>query len=216
MENYSIRNGEFFYSREDISTYFFPKKDNFIHLFPKQWPIRRSLSRKMYLELPFPLVFNAFIFNILNPEEVQNGGKPHLEEIGPYVFQWVKINSSVEIQSRKVHFFHNFFFRDYFSQYVLKHDAIDDKKNDTLTFTLKKTWMFKPDLSNGLTGDEIVTILHPGIKCLRVLGVLLIALAMILCTLINWFNDDLLSNKRYGLNYKCQSKAVTADGIGCN
>lgn len=62
-----------------------------------------------------------------------------------------------------------FFYCDNFSQYVLKHDAIDDKENDTLTFTLKKTWIFKPELSNGLTGDEMVTILHPGIKCLKVL-----------------------------------------------
>lgn len=50
----------------------------------------------------------------------------------------------------------------YISEYILKHDTVDDVENDTLTYTLKKTWIFKPELSNGLTGDENVTILHPG------------------------------------------------------
>lgn len=50
------------------------------------------------------------------------------------------------------------------SEYILKHDTVDDEENDTLTYTLKKTWIFKPELSNGLTGDENVTIIHPGIN----------------------------------------------------
>lgn len=50
------------------------------------------------------------------------------------------------------------------SEYIVKHDTVDDEENDTLTYTLKKTWIFKPELSNGLTGDEIITILHPGKK----------------------------------------------------
>lgn len=31
-----------------------------------------------------------------------------------------------------------------------------------MTFTLYKKYIFRPDLSNNLTGDEIVTTLHPG------------------------------------------------------
>lgn len=49
------------------------------------------------------------------------------------------------------------------SEYISKYDTIDSDENDTLTFTLKKTWIFKPKLSGGLSGDEIVTTLHPGI-----------------------------------------------------
>lgn len=48
------------------------------------------------------------------------------------------------------------------SEYIHKYDTTDDKAEDTLEFTLKKTWHFQPQLSNGLTGDEIVTTLHPG------------------------------------------------------
>lgn len=46
---------------------------------------------------------------------------------------------------------------------VLKHETVDDDENDTLEFTLKKTWKFQPKLSNGLNGNEVVTTLHPGI-----------------------------------------------------
>lgn len=45
-----------------------------------------SISRGMFLNLPFPLEFHCHIFNISNPNEVQNGEKPELEDIGPYVF----------------------------------------------------------------------------------------------------------------------------------
>lgn len=48
---------------------------------------RHGLERKIYENLPFPLTFKVYIFNILNKNEVQNGGKPHFQEIGPYVFE---------------------------------------------------------------------------------------------------------------------------------
>lgn len=47
---------------------------------------------------------------------------------------------------------------------VLKHETVDDDESDTLEFTLKKAWKFRPKLSNGLNGNEIVTTLHPGIE----------------------------------------------------
>ena len=52
----------------------------------------------------------------------------------------------------------------HFREEVLKHETVDDDENDTLEFTLKKTWKFQPKLSNGLNGNEIVTTLHPGIE----------------------------------------------------
>lgn len=45
--------------------------------------------RDMYDALPFPLIFKVYFFNVLNPDDVMSGGKPQLEEIGPYVFQLV-------------------------------------------------------------------------------------------------------------------------------
>lgn len=43
--------------------------------------------REMYDALPFPLIFKIYLFNVLNPDDVMNGGKPKLEEVGPYVFE---------------------------------------------------------------------------------------------------------------------------------
>lgn len=46
-----------------------------------------SSTRDMYLNIPFPLTFNVYLFNITNPEEVQKGEMPILHEVGPYVFE---------------------------------------------------------------------------------------------------------------------------------
>lgn len=40
-------------------------------------------------------------------------------------------------------------------------DLEDDVKEDTLTYKMKNTFIFRPDLSNGLTGNEIITTVHP-------------------------------------------------------
>lgn len=43
--------------------------------------------RDMYVKTPFAIDFKIYVFNILNREEVANGGKPKLQEIGPYWFE---------------------------------------------------------------------------------------------------------------------------------
>lgn len=47
----------------------------------------KAIVRWIYMNLPFPLTFKIYIFDVLNKEEVQSGGKPRLKQIGPYVFQ---------------------------------------------------------------------------------------------------------------------------------
>lgn len=46
-----------------------------------------SETREIYLKPPFPLLFKVYLFNVTNPEEVTSGGKPKLEEVGPYIFE---------------------------------------------------------------------------------------------------------------------------------
>lgn len=51
------------------------------------------------------------------------------------------------------------------TKYVLrewksKYDLADDDEDDTLTFKMKKTFIFRPDLSRGLTGNEEITTVN--------------------------------------------------------
>lgn len=41
-----------------------------------------------------------------------------------------------------------------------RYDIKDDPAKDTVTYTMRNRFVFRPDLSNGLTGDEIVTLPH--------------------------------------------------------
>lgn len=47
------------------------------------------------------------------------------------------------------------------SEFREKFNDVDDDETDTVEYELKNTFFYRPDLSNGLTGDEIVTIPHP-------------------------------------------------------
>lgn len=48
---------------------------------------------------------------------------------------------------------------------------VDDEKEDTLTFNMKNTFIFRPDLSEtGLTGNEVITTVHPLIMVCFVSG----------------------------------------------
>uniref|UniRef100_T1GSP9 Sensory neuron membrane protein 2 n=1 Tax=Megaselia scalaris TaxID=36166 RepID=T1GSP9_MEGSC len=40
-----------------------------------------------FVNLPQPLQFNVYIFNLSNPMEVQRGDLPIVNEIGPYVYK---------------------------------------------------------------------------------------------------------------------------------
>ena len=42
----------------------------------------------------------------------------------------------------------------------IREDIQDDDAKDTVTYTMKDRFIFRSDLSNGLTGDEIVTVPH--------------------------------------------------------
>lgn len=50
----------------------------------------------------------------------------------------------------------------HFSQYLKKFNSIDNEYDDTIEFAVWKKFVFRPELSNGLTGEEVVTTLHPG------------------------------------------------------
>lgn len=140
-----------------------------------------SEARPFYEKTPM-LNFRLHLFNVTNKDEVIQGGrvvccifllfnwidlitylsiysgKPKLQEIGPYFFEWVW-----HLHFMNVHFYISFnssWFN--FREWKEKYNLVDNEENDTLTYRFKNTYIFRPDLSGpGLTGDEIVVIPHP-------------------------------------------------------
>lgn len=47
------------------------------------------------------------------------------------------------------------------SEWKNKYDMVDDEEHDTLEYRMKNTLIFRPDLSAPLTGNEIITAVHP-------------------------------------------------------
>lgn len=51
---------------------------------------------------------------------------------------------------------HIFFFSSYLSsrEWKLRENLVDNEDDDTISFTLKQRFIFRPELSNGLSGNE--------------------------------------------------------------
>lgn len=106
--------------------------------------------RPLFEHIPFPLTFKIYIFNLTNPEDFSNGGKPKVQEIGPYVFEWVCTRD--ENNGRE------FLIYVQFSEWKLRENLEDNDFDDTLSYTHKQQFIFHPELSNGLTGEEEVYV----------------------------------------------------------
>ncbi|XP_063708642.1 sensory neuron membrane protein 1-like [Culicoides brevitarsis] len=91
-----------------------------------------KLREEIYLPIPIDIGFNVYLMNITNPDEVQKGATPIMQEVGPYCFSEEKTKSDVE----------------------------DDKETDTLTFNLYNRYFFDANASAPLTGREMITIPH--------------------------------------------------------
>ncbi|KAM7248979.1 hypothetical protein ACFE04_004652 [Oxalis oulophora] len=91
-----------------------------------------SQMRKDWSNFPIDLDFKMFIFNVTNPDEVQNGGKPTVQEVGPYFYREKKGKTDLE----------------------------DDPEEDTITYHMVNSWFFDKELSKPLTGNETIVIPH--------------------------------------------------------
>ncbi|CAK9811126.1 Sensory neuron membrane protein 1 [Anthophora plagiata] len=91
-----------------------------------------SEMRGLWSNFPLPLDFMIYLFNVTNPTEIMAGGKPILQEIGPF----------------------------FYDEYKEKVDLVDREEDDSVEYSLKATWYFNPSRSNGLTGEEEIVFPH--------------------------------------------------------
>lgn len=48
-----------------------------------------GFMRKMWRKLPFAYEFRVYVFNVTNPQDIATGMRPIVEEIGPFVYEYV-------------------------------------------------------------------------------------------------------------------------------
>ncbi|XP_047038943.1 scavenger receptor class B member 1 [Helicoverpa zea] len=87
-----------------------------------------SMTFEWWAHPPVRPFVRVYVYNVTNADEfLNNGSKPVLDELGPYVYseEWEKVN-------------------------------ITDNENGTLSFHYKRTYTFQPELSKGLDDDAVV------------------------------------------------------------
>ncbi|TRY75716.1 hypothetical protein TCAL_08673 [Tigriopus californicus] len=85
-----------------------------------------------WLKLPVPMYTSIYLFNITNLAAVQEGHKPILQEVGPFVYE--EVHEKVKV--------------------------VPNPLNHTVTYEQRRTYRFVPELSRGALSDR-VTILNP-------------------------------------------------------
>ncbi|XP_070499103.1 sensory neuron membrane protein 2 isoform X1 [Chironomus tepperi] len=83
-------------------------------------------------EVPQPLEFKVYIFNVTNPLEVQQGGTPRVEEIGPYVYL----------------------------QYRRKYNIRFSRDNEQVSYYQQQTFKFDAERSHPYREDDPIVVLN--------------------------------------------------------
>ncbi|KAJ8687761.1 hypothetical protein QAD02_023555, partial [Eretmocerus hayati] len=86
--------------------------------------------REIWSKFPFPMYLQFYFFNVTNPDGVQKGEKPILQQIGPFAYE----------------------------QWQEKVNQVDHEEDDTITFNFKNTYIFSTERSGDLTGDEEIVV----------------------------------------------------------
>ncbi|XP_058792829.1 sensory neuron membrane protein 1-like [Phymastichus coffea] len=88
--------------------------------------------RALWSKIPFAIDFRVYLYNVTNPDEVKAGAKPIVRQVGPY----------------------------YFEEWHEKDNLIDRDEDDSVEYAIKNTFHFKAEKSEGLTGEEELTLPH--------------------------------------------------------
>ncbi|EDW09217.2 uncharacterized protein Dmoj_GI19165 [Drosophila mojavensis] len=97
-----------------------------------------SETRQLWEKMPFPLSFKVYVFNVTNSANIEAGGKPQLQEVGPFVYD----------------------------EWKDKYDIVDIEAENAVSFNMRNTFQFRPDL--GLSGEELITMPHPLLQFLAI------------------------------------------------
>ncbi|XP_049860593.1 sensory neuron membrane protein 2-like [Schistocerca gregaria] len=90
-----------------------------------------SPAMERFVQLPQPLLYKVYLFNVTNPDEVEQGAKPVLQQVGPYVYE--------EWRRRR---------------------DVTRMANGSLDYRLETTYHFSPERSPGLSEDDEFTYLN--------------------------------------------------------
>lgn len=114
-------------------------------VFPIVFPgiMAKQLDRKLslsedsptignFISPPVPIFMQYYFFNVTNSQEILEGEKAKLDEIGPFTYEEKR----------------------------LKHDLLWEEEN-FVTYKQRKTFIFRPDMSNGFTEDTMITVINP-------------------------------------------------------
>ncbi|KAJ8972739.1 hypothetical protein NQ317_010228 [Molorchus minor] len=101
---------------------------------PKSVQLQKgTIQWDRFVEIPFELDFKVWLFDITNPEDIMNGAKPVLKEVGPYAYKEKK-----------------------------KRNILDtDDTDDTVIYEQELSLEFDESLSGDLKEDDELTLLNP-------------------------------------------------------
>ena len=99
-----------------------------------------SDSLTAWLDPPVQPYLSGYVFSVNNPEEVMQGAKPVLDEIGPFTYKAVTIKDSVDYDTKKVNL------------------EFNDDGGETLTYRQRYFYFLDPSQSIGDPEKTFVTV----------------------------------------------------------
>ncbi|XP_072941914.1 sensory neuron membrane protein 2-like [Epargyreus clarus] len=153
-----------------------------------------SMMFEKWRKLPMPVSFKVYLFNVTNVDEVNRGGRPKLNQVGPYVY------------------------KQYREKTILGYG-----ENDTVKYMLQKTYFFDAEASGTFSENDDVTVINfPYLAAILAVQRIMPSLVSVINDALQKFIPDLVDpfmrvkvkNLLFdGVFLNCSEEA-TDDGLG--